>query len=57
MTLSHEATKYRDEFVKAAHAAADEVASKEYRGDLELIKAVNSAIDDLRRVRSKHVRD
>ena len=56
MPLSIEATKYRDDFVKAATAASAAVASKEYKNDLELIKEVNRAIESLKLVREKHVR-
>ena len=56
MSISPEATKYRDDFVKSAKAVADAVATKDYKNDLELIKAVNKAIDDLKAVREKHVR-
>ncbi len=55
MTLSTEATKYRDEFVKAAHAAGEKVGAREYKNDLELIKEINRAIDELKHVRGKHV--
>ncbi len=55
MTLSTEATKYRDDFVKAATAASTAVGTKEYKNDLELIKEINRAIDELKHVRGKHV--
>ena len=56
MTLSTEATKYRDDFVKTTHSIAERVAGKEYRSDLELIKEVNRAIEELKAIREKHVR-
>ncbi len=56
MTLSSEATKYRDDFVKTATTATAGVAAKEYKNDLELIKEVNRAIEALKAVREKHVR-
>ncbi len=55
MTLSTEAIKYRDDYVKAAHSAAERVAAKEYRNDLELIKEINRSLEDLKKVRDKHV--
>jgi hypothetical protein len=56
MPLSTQATKYRDDFVKTARAAGERVATREYRGDLDLIKEVNKAISELEKVRDKHVR-
>ena len=56
MTLSSEALKYRDDFVKASKAASEAVAVKEYKNDLELIKEVNKAIEAMKMVREKHVR-
>jgi hypothetical protein len=56
MPISVEAEKYKAEFIKAMNASSAKLASDSYKNDLELIKAVNKAIDELKKVRDKNLK-
>ncbi len=56
MTISTEAEKYRNEFVHTAEKVAAHIKTTAFASDLEMIRAINKGMDELKTVRQTHVR-